>query len=75
MYESDEQRSPAGCIGGQNGAVISGRALKGGLPVHELRLLAGHVSITTTQRYMNARANSLAESMQKATWSGGPVAR
>ena len=26
-YASDEQRSPAGCIGGQNGAVISGRAL------------------------------------------------
>ena len=28
VYESDEQRSPAGCIGGQNGAVISGRALR-----------------------------------------------
>src|SRR5207253_1842813 len=27
VYESDEQRSPAGCIGGQSGAVISGRAL------------------------------------------------
>ena len=29
-------------------------------------LLAGHASITTTQRYMNARANSLAESMRQA---------
>lgn len=37
-----------------------------GVPVHELQLLAGHASITTTQRYMNARANSLAESMRRA---------
>ena len=37
-----------------------------GVPVHELQLLAGHASITTTQRYMNARASSLAESMRKA---------
>ena len=37
-----------------------------GVPVHELQLLAGHASITTTQRYMNARVNSLAESMRKA---------
>jgi len=37
-----------------------------GVPVHELQLLAGHSSITTTQRYMNARANSLAESMRQA---------
>jgi integrase len=37
-----------------------------GVPVHELQMLAGHASITTTQRYMNARANSLAESMQRA---------
>ena len=37
-----------------------------GVPVHELQLLAGHASITTTQRYMNARATSLAESMRKA---------
>jgi len=29
-------------------------------------LLAGHASITTTQRYMNARASSLAESMRQA---------
>ena len=35
-------------------------------PVHELQMLAGHASITTTQRYMNARANSLAESMRQA---------
>jgi integrase len=34
-----------------------------GVPVHELQLLAGHASITTTQRYMNARATSLATSM------------
>src|SRR5918993_1743321 len=27
VYASDEQRSPAGCIGVQNGAVIPGRAL------------------------------------------------
>jgi integrase len=37
-----------------------------GVPVHELQLLAGHASITTTQRYMNARATSLADSMRRA---------
>ena len=37
-----------------------------GVPVHELQLLAGHASITTTQRYMNARASSLADSMRQA---------
>jgi integrase len=37
-----------------------------GVPVHELQLLAGHASITTTQRYMNARATSLATSMRTA---------
>jgi integrase len=37
-----------------------------GVPVHELQLLAGHASIITTQRYMNARATSLAESMRQA---------
>jgi hypothetical protein len=37
-----------------------------GVPVHELRLLAGHSSITTTQRYMNARVTSLGESMRPA---------
>jgi hypothetical protein len=36
------------------------------VPVHALQLLAGHASITTTQRNMNARANSLAESMRQA---------
>jgi hypothetical protein len=28
-YVSDEQRSQAGCIGGQNGTLIRGRALVG----------------------------------------------
>jgi integrase len=37
-----------------------------GVPDHELQMLAGHASITTTQRYMNARADSLAESMRQA---------
>ena len=37
-----------------------------GVPVHELQLLAGHTNITTAQRYMNARASSLAESMRQA---------
>jgi len=37
-----------------------------GVPVHELQLLVGHANITATQRYMNARANSLAESMRQA---------
>ena len=37
-----------------------------GVPGHELQMLAGHASITTTQRYLNARANSLAESMRQA---------
>ena len=36
------------------------------VPVHELQMLAGHASITTTQRYMNARASSMAESMRQA---------
>jgi hypothetical protein len=36
------------------------------VPVHELQVPAGHASITTTQRYMNARASSLAESMRQA---------
>jgi len=29
-----------------------------GVPVHELQMLAGHASITTTQRYMNARVKN-----------------
>jgi integrase len=37
-----------------------------GVPVHELQMRAGHASITTTQRSLNARANSLAESMRQA---------
>jgi hypothetical protein len=32
----------------------------------ELQVLAGHANVTTTHRYMNARANSLAESMRLA---------
>jgi integrase len=37
-----------------------------GVPVYELQLLAGHASIVTTQRHMNARATSLAESIRQA---------
>src|SRR5207244_12284616 len=44
----------------------SSRLADEGVPVHELQLLAGHANIMTTQRYMNARANSLAESMREA---------
>src|SRR6266540_4887265 len=44
-----------------------------GVPVHELQLLAGHSSITTTQRYMNARASSLAESMRLERASDGSI--
>jgi len=33
---------------------------------HRAFVIAGHASITTTQRYMNARASSLAESMRQA---------
>jgi integrase len=33
-----------------------------GVPVHELQVLAGHASIMTTQRYMNARASRGRES-------------
>jgi integrase len=42
------------------------RSANDGVPVHELQMLAGHASIATTQRYMNARANSLAQSMRQA---------
>ena len=37
-----------------------------GVPVHEQQMFARHAGITTTQRYMNARASSLAESMRHA---------
>jgi acyl-CoA reductase-like NAD-dependent aldehyde dehydrogenase len=40
--------------------------LENGKTIRELQMLAGHASITATQRYMNARANSLAESMRQA---------
>ena len=46
--------------------VMAPRLADDGVPVHELKLLAGHASITTTQRYMNARSSSLAESMRQA---------
>ena len=37
-----------------------------GVPVYELQLLAGHANLATTQRYMNARVTSMAESMRLA---------
>ena len=37
-----------------------------GTVVKVLARFAGHANITTTQRYMNARASSLAESMRQA---------
>jgi site-specific recombinase XerD len=45
---------------------LSVSATDDGVPVHELQMLAGHASIRTTQRYMNARASSLADSMRQA---------
>ena len=38
-YVSDEQRSQAGCIGGQNGAVTYGQALSCGLKKHQGRFV------------------------------------
>jgi site-specific recombinase XerD len=45
---------------------VLSRLADDGVSIHELQLLAGHASITTIQRYMNARASSLAESMRQA---------
>src|SRR5207253_8982632 len=52
VYESDEQRSPAGCIGGQSGAVISGRALRAAR-----RPLAGLKACATSGRRVSASSS------------------
>ena len=63
--EGDEDASPEGVAADRSFECGSERLLTA-YRVVVLLSFAGHSSITTTQRYMNARASSLAESMRQA---------
>jgi len=42
------------------------RLAEAGMPAHELQRLAGHANLATTNRYLNARDEQMAESLRRA---------